>query len=156
MCTRSTSVATTEPLESRRLLSASLADGVLTIIGTNRADRIEIIRRDDDGQIRVQLNGAGTRFRYGDVTSIQINARGGHDFIEFGGHDGGMDFPANVTGGKGNATIHTGLGDDTVSGGNGHDRIQGDAGDDLISGGNGDDLLEGADGRDTLRGDAGN
>jgi Ca2+-binding RTX toxin-like protein len=156
MRTRSPSAATVESLESRRLLSVSLANGVLTIIGTNRGDRIEVIRRDDDGQIRVELNGTRTRYRFGDVTSINVSGRGGHDFIEYSGRDGGLYFPANVSGGKGNDTIHTGLGDDTVSGGNGHDRIQGDAGDDLINGGNGDDVIEGDEGEDTLRGDAGN
>ena len=152
----STCAAAIESLESRRLLSASLADGLLTIIGTNRADRIEIIRRDDDGQIRVVLNGTQTRFRFGDVNRIHVSGRGGHDFIEYGVRDGGLSFPANVSGGKGNDTIHTGHGDDTISGGNGHDRIEGEAGDDLISGGNGDDVIEGGDGSDTLHGDAGN
>jgi Ca2+-binding RTX toxin-like protein len=157
MCNRSTpAAATAETLESRRLLSALLANGVLTIVGTDRADRIEVMRRDDQGQIRVELNGTRTRFPLGDVTRVQVSGRGGHDLIEFSGRDGGVYFPANVSGGKGNDTIRTGLADDTVSGGNGHDRIEGDAGDDLISGGNGDDVIEGGDGNDTLRGDAGN
>jgi Ca2+-binding RTX toxin-like protein len=156
MRTRSPSVATAEPLESRRLLAVSVADGLLTIVGTNRSDRIEVIRRDDDGQIRVQLNATETRFPIGEISRVLINARGGNDFIEFSGRNGGISFPANLNGGKGNDTIHAGLADDTISGGNGHDRIEAYAGDDLISGGNGDDVIQGADGHDTLRGDAGN
>ena len=145
-----------ETLESRRLLAATLSEGTLTIIGTNRSDRIEVIRRADDVQIRVELNGAESRFRFFDVERIHISGGRGNDFIEFSGRDGGIYFPSNVSGGKGNDTIHTGLGDDTLSGGNGHDRIEGDSGEDLITGGNGDDSIQGDNGHDTLRGDAGN
>jgi len=156
MRSESRCAATIESLEPRRLLSTSLADGVLTIIGSNRGDRIEIIRRDDDGQIRVELNGTQTRVRFGEVNRIRVSGRGGHDFIEYSGRDGGLVFPADVSGGKGNDTIRTGHGHDTISGGNGHDRIEAGAGHDLISGGNGDDVIEGGDGNDTLHGEAGN
>ena len=145
-----------EPLESRRLLTATLNAGVLTIIGTNRSDHIEVIRRDDDGQVRVEINNAVARFRFGDVNRIHISGLGGHDFIEYSGRDGGLYFPSNVSGGKGNDTIGTGLGDDTISGGNGHDRIEANSGEDLIAGGNGNDFIEAGYGHDTLRGDAGN
>ena len=145
-----------ETLESRRLLAATLSNGTLTIIGTNRSDRIEVISRLDDGQVRVELNGTETRFRFGDINRIHISGGRGNDFIEFSGRDGGIFFPSNVSGGKGNDVIGTGLGDDTISGGTGHDRIEGDAGEDLIVGGNGNDVIRGGHGHDTLRGDAGN
>jgi Ca2+-binding RTX toxin-like protein len=145
-----------EDLEGRRLLSVSLSGGVLTVTGTAGADRIELQKRADDGELRVDDNGRETDFALSGVTKIVVLGGGGNDWIEYSGRDGGLAVPGSLDGGKGHDTIQGGLGNDTIIGGPGNDRMQGKAGNDHISGGNGTDYLEGAAGNDVLKGDAGN
>jgi len=145
-----------ENLEDRKLLSASLVNGILTVTGTSGADRIELQRRADKGQLKLELNGRETKFSLSSVKKIVVNALGGNDFIEYSGRDGGLATPGLLNGGDGNDTIEGGLGNDTLLGGNGNDRLQGKNGNDSLSGGAGNDFLEGGNGNDILTGDAGN
>jgi Ca2+-binding RTX toxin-like protein len=145
-----------ENLESRQLLSATLANGVLMVTGTSAADRIEVQKRADKGQLKLELNGRETKYTLSRVSRIVVNALGGNDFIEYSGRDGGLAVPGVLNGGDGNDTIQGGLGNDMIAGGNGNDRLQGKNGNDSISGGAGNDFIEGGNGNDGITGDAGN
>src|SRR5438105_2585123 len=68
-----------EQLESRQLLAASLAGGVLTVAGTNRADNIRVDRR--GGNIVVVVNHASRSFATTQVKSVVINAGDGNDHV---------------------------------------------------------------------------
>ena len=144
-----------ENLEPRQLLTVSLSNGVLTITGTNAADRIEVQRRADDGEVRVELNGQETEFPIGSVTRVVMNGLAGNDFLEYSGRDGGLNVPGVISGGAGNDSIGGGPANDTLIGGNGHDRIEGKSGNDRISGGKGNDSIQGGNGNDSLNGDTG-
>ena len=145
-----------EVLESRRLLSASLSGGVLTITGTEASDVLEVQLRSEDNELRVQDNGRETEFPLGSVQKIVINGLGGNDFIEYSGRDGGLAIPGELSGGNDSDTIQGGLGNDTITGGPGRDRIQGKEGDDLIAGNGSSDFIEGGEGNDTITGASGN
>ncbi|MEA2707504.1 MAG: hypothetical protein QOF78_105 [Phycisphaerales bacterium] len=146
-----------EPLEDRRLLSSvALSNGTLTITGNNTADRIEVQKRADKGQLKVEINGTEKSFTLASVKKIVINSLGGNDWIEYSGRDGGLAIPGLINGGDGNDSISGGLGNDSISGGNGNDRIQGKAGNDIISGNAQNDRIEGGDGNDIISGNGGN
>ena len=147
--------AAIENLEPRRLLAVTLDNGVLTVTGFNAADRIEIQRRADDGEVRVEHNGQEFDFPIGSVTRVVVNGRGGNDFIEYSGRDGGLNVPGVLNGGAGNDTIQGGDANDTLIGGNGHDFIEGKSGNDRIAGGKGNDIIQGGNGNDSLNGDQG-
>src|SRR4051812_45290251 len=73
-----------EPLESRRLMSISLADGVLTITGTSGNDKLFVIDPanwiDAGPNIFVNLNDTELReFAPADVKSVVIDLGGGND-----------------------------------------------------------------------------
>src|SRR3954470_3979171 len=113
-----------EPLEGRALLSSAvLSNGVLTITGNSTADRIEVQKRADKGQLQVELNGSERRYSLTSVKKIVINSLGGNDWVEFSGRDGGLKIASSINGGDGNDTLQGGLANDTINGGNGNDRI---------------------------------
>jgi Ca2+-binding RTX toxin-like protein len=145
-----------ESLETRSLMSVSLANGVLTVTGTGGADRIEIQKRAAKGAIQVELNGSERRFALSSVSKVQIFAKGGSDFVEYSGRDGGLSTRAFVDAGDGNDTVQTGAGNDSILGGGGRDYLQGKGGNDSISGGAFQDRIEGGDGNDSLFGGSGN
>src|SRR3954454_23876385 len=143
-----------ESLENRALLASvglNTSTGVLTITGNSTADRIEVQRRADKGQLKVESNGSEKSFSYSAVKKIVINANGGNDWVEFSSRDGGINIPSSINGGDGD-TLQGGLNKDTILGGNGNDRIQGKAGNDSLSGGAGNDFVEGGDGNDIIKG----
>jgi Ca2+-binding RTX toxin-like protein len=148
-----------ESLEGRALLASvglNTTTGVLTITGNSTADRIEVQRRADKGQLKVEVNGSEKTFKYSAVKKIVINASGGNDFVESSGRDGGVTIPMSINGGDGNDTLQGGLNKDTILGGSGNDRIQGKSGNDSLLGGSGNDFIEGGDGNDIIKGEAGN
>jgi len=132
--------------------------GVLTVNGSpgNVDDQIFI---DVDGGIRVQVNGSEERFPASSVTSINVLAGEGDDFIKVSTSVG---VPVTIDGGEGDdyiegadVTIIGGPGNDTLIGSDGDDSLDGGPGDDSIVGLGGDDTLIGGDGNDTLRGGTG-
>jgi len=133
-----------EFLENRRLLSASVANGVLTITGTDKADHINVVQR--GAAIIVHQVNSITRFAKKDhISSIVINALAGNDQIKVTSKLG-----ATIDGGDGKDLIIGGNGADILIGGNGNDRILGQAGNDSISGGAGKDALFGGAGDDFI------
>lgn len=141
-----------ECLESRRVLSADLADGVLTIVGTKKSDVIEVsvpTSGDHVGQLQVDVNGILSHFNPAEVSSLLIQGLSGNDQITVASD---IVVAAWISGGNGNDTINGGGGADTLLGENGKDVIHGGEGDDEIFGGNGNDQLFGDGGNDYLDG----
>lgn len=149
-----------EQLESRVLLSATLEDGLLSVVGTEGKDSILLGRRGD--AIVVRLGKMAYGFPASDVQQVELWALGGNDVIKLTN----LDKPANIDAGAGNDRVFGGKGDDAIFGGAGNDRIiagpghdllNGGAGKDILIGGAGNDLFYAADGeKDILKGGAGN
>ncbi|HYO09688.1 MAG TPA: hypothetical protein VER17_12010 [Tepidisphaeraceae bacterium] len=158
-----------EPLESRRLMDATLVDGLLTVTGTGGNDVIEIFgqRLGTPSQgitVIVQINGTTVaQHANGDVDRVRVDALGGNDHVSLRGgkFTGGasdrifLSHAAHVEGAAGNDTLIAGSGNDTIVGGSGSDLLLGGSGDDLIAGGTGRDRIKGEAGDDTLGGGGG-
>jgi Ca2+-binding RTX toxin-like protein len=159
-----------ESLESRTLLTVTLDNGLLTIIGTDAADLIQVNQNGAD--IEVELNALTTPFDANLVNRIRIEGLGEADAINVNvnrpttilggagndnilGSDGGSD---DVFGNTGADTFSGRGGDDkfTWNPGDGNDVINGDAGNDYAEGGLGNDAISGGADNDTLLGQHGN
>ena len=70
-----------EPLEDRRLFSATLLGTTLVIIGTEGSDTI-FIRQHDPGTIRVDDNGTARFFHDASVDRINVDVGGGPDNVQ--------------------------------------------------------------------------
>lgn len=155
-----------QPLEARKLLSAVVADGVLTVTGTAKNDKIAVVLSKDGETITVaeasgnrfrKKTSASTEFAAADVTSIVVNAGSGNDSVVLRGGKRGTPFSigATINGDAGNDNLTGAAGNDTINGGDGDDNLYGNAGTDLLNGGLGDDLLVGGAAIDTLNGNEG-
>lgn len=155
-----------QPLESRQLLSAVVADGVLTVTGTAKNDKISVSLSRDGETITVKeasgnrfkkKSSASTEFAAADVTSIVINAGAGNDSVALSGGKRKTPFAVSalINGEAGNDNLTGAAGNDTINGGDGDDNLYGNKGTDLLSGGAGDDLLVGGADIDTLNGNDG-
>lgn len=133
--------ASLESLESRRLLSVTLEQGVLTVTGTEVADQLAVGR--NQTMIVVNDNGTASQWNPTEVTSIVVNGLDGADQI------------AIMPGVFKPITINAGAGNDAVRGGPGREHILGGAGEDLLNGGGGGDLIEGGEDNDRIIGGAG-
>lgn len=129
-----------------------LHDGVLIVVGTDRAEKIQVVARGN--QLEIMINGKRReRIDLTAVESISIDAKGGNDTVELIGR---VYVPASIEGGAGNDRLVGGWGNDSISGGPGHDVIHAGRGDDWLAGGGGNDLIRGDIGNDTVLGGAGN
>ncbi|MBC8105610.1 MAG: hypothetical protein H7Z14_03390 [Anaerolineae bacterium] len=133
--------ASLESLESRRLLSVTLEQGVLTVTGTEQADQLAVGR--NQTMIVVNDNGTASQWNPAEVTSIVVNGLDGNDQIAI--------LPGVIK----PIAINAGLGNDAVQGGPGRERIFGGAGEDMLRGGGGGDLMEGGEDNDRIVGGAG-
>src|SRR4051812_48496134 len=149
-----------QALEDRRLLSASISNGVVSVYGGTGADTISITKTNTD--LVTKVNTVVKSFKLTAVTKIVINANGGNDKVTVATNItkpttiNGGDGADNISGGGGIDTIHGGAGNDIEKGNGGNDTETGDAGDDNLDGGDGSDNLQGNDGNDTETGGAGN
>jgi Ca2+-binding RTX toxin-like protein len=158
-----------ENLENRSMLSATLANGVLTVTGTAQKDSIHVVEAGKN--LKVSVNGVKpVTFAKTAVKSLVVNALAGNDVIELGrgvpaavinGGDGndrirGTDNADTIDAGAGNDWVSAGRGNDSVTGGDGNDVLVGGEGNDTIRGGNGNDFIDGDAGNDSIFGDAGN
>jgi Ca2+-binding RTX toxin-like protein len=166
-----------EPLESRTLMSASLEQGVLTIMGTGANDQITVgtssrnlervawrgrwrdVERASPRYIEVQVNGKVRRFPAGRVGRIVVDAGAGDDSVSLAGDTDLTDrlglrrsIQWRLAPVERDAEVHGGDGADHIVGGSRFNRLYGEGGDDRIIGG-GLATLDGGDGNDTL-GDA--
>jgi Ca2+-binding RTX toxin-like protein len=124
-----------ESLESRRMMSATLDGGVLTIVGRSVPDGIHV-----SGQtafVSVVENGQTKQFF--NVNLVVIKLKGGADTSNCSVVNNGL--AVRVIGGSGNDTIEGGTGNDTLLGGKGRDRLIGHDGTDVLKGGPGKDKV---------------
>jgi Ca2+-binding RTX toxin-like protein len=141
-----------EPLEAREVPTATLANGVLTVRGTDFADEITIdhIAGPGPGSVRVTENGRATDFPADRVFRVRVSGIGGDDYIA---HNIGS-LHAGLYGGAGDDVIYGDAGRDYLHGGAGSDTLHGWGGNDTLVGGDGNDKLYGEDGFDRLSGGA--
>ena len=134
-----------EPLEDRRLLSASVtlgSSGTLTITGTDSADKIRIsLESTDTTKLDVIVNGATSTFALSSVKAVSVNAGAGNDDVEVIELNGPVNIPMTMLGGAGNDTLVGGSGNDCLVGGAGNDVLAGEGGNDTLIGGLGTDRL---------------
>jgi hypothetical protein len=157
-----------EALENRSLLSisAGLADGVLSITGSDAAE--SVIVRQLNNRISVAgldtiYGGAGNDYLYGYAGNDTLRGELGNDRL-YGGvgndsliddSDGILPWNENLLYGEdGDGTLKGGWSREYLWGGNGNDTLYGYGGADLLFGGAGDDALYGGDGNDSLYGGA--
>lgn len=149
-----------EPLEARRVLTASIEDGILSIEGTAGDDTITITQNALGTIVVTGVDGVPDGTEFTGVTQVFVSLGRGDDTFETIGNlfSAPPSFPIGlaVFGGGGNDTIIGGNGDDRLRGGNNRDTIFGMGGDDIIKGKRGHDLLIGGEGDDRLVGNAGN
>ena len=161
-----------ESFEDRRLLSATLAGGELTITGTPNVDRVLVTTVRDrvhvvESTVTPGQNGARptvtttrTSFARADVQSVEANLGAGGDRMVVADHrffSRNRDpIDATLNGEAGNDYLVSGAGDDTLNGGEGNDVLIADGGNDTVNGQAGNDVLSGGGGNDTLNGDGGN
>ena len=139
-----------ESLENRRLLSVSLHNGTLNIIGTRtrNAVTVQIVKQD----LIVTENGVASRFDVSKVTGIHADLGAGNDYFSASQ----IAIPATVLGGAGNDVIQGTQNKDLLAGGRGNDNLAGNDGADTLIGGAGNDTLQGDDGADQFFGGKGN
>ena len=125
-----------ERLETRRLLSASISNRVLTVIGGAGNDGISLSRTGVDDVIAT-VNGARWQFDMDNFDSAVLSGVGGNDRI------------ANASGIE-NVSLDGGSGNDRLVDGNGDNTLIGVGGNDTLSPGTGDDFLTGGSGTDTV------
>ena len=161
-----------ESLESRRLLAATLQDGVLVVEGRPFSDDI-LIREEINAQsgekvVVVEIDSPGIElpathqeFPAKDVNAVLVRAGGGNDKVDMAiatyvvpalAGTGPLTKPSRVDAGPGNDSVYGGMGRDVVLGGTGDDLVLGFDGNDWIDGGRGKDTLRGGNGNDTLFG----
>jgi Ca2+-binding RTX toxin-like protein len=159
-----------ENLEDRRLLSATLVGKVLTITGSDNADRVSVLQvgtkvvvfevsiTPGTGDARPTVTSKRTVFNRSDVESISADLKGGNDLFLLGpsiSRGSTTPLAATVAGGAGNDVIRGGAGADNLDGGDGNDLVSAGAGNDTVTGGAGNDRLSGDSGDDTLDGGEG-
>jgi hypothetical protein len=137
------SVSTTTALVS----GASLSNGTLYVIGTNRDDHVSV-NKVGSGILRVHADflsdrGQNRDFSAAGIKQIVVLLGRGDDVATVSGD---ITTPTIMDGGSG---------DDTLTGGNGPNILIGGTGDDTLIGGNDRDILIGGFGRDRLVGNGG-
>jgi hypothetical protein len=140
-----------EELENRKLFSASLSAGVLTVNGSAGNDQIQVSMSYGPlfNIVNVTENGVTTgSFIASTVSSISVYGNAGNDTIAIGGGIGNT----NINGGVGDDALYGGNGNDYLFGGDGNDYASGGFGNDTIDGWYGNDYLVGGDGSDSLLG----
>src|SRR4051812_47814512 len=134
--------AVTELLERRRLFSATLNSGMLTVTGTEASNRITVaVDRRFINVIDVAVDSELHRFALGSFSYVNIDGLGGNDRILVDSSLDLLSLTTNINGGAGNDTITTGVGNDYILGGNGNDKITTGAGNDRVAGEAGNDSL---------------
>ena len=137
-------------LEDRTLPSVAVLGGVLTVVGENGDDRIELTS--SATTIEVNFNGTLSSFPLTEVHSFRVKSGRGDDIVQVAAN---VNLPGLIDGGGGNDALQAGMGSDTLRGGTGADVLEGGGGNDQLDGGKGVDFLSGATGTNTIAGGAG-
>ncbi|MEM0913813.1 MAG: G8 domain-containing protein [Planctomycetota bacterium] len=155
---------TVEPLEPRVLFSAALAEGVLSVTGTDSGDRIAVVAGLQPGEVSLQgVDGVDPGQTFQGVDRVVIGTGNGNDVIRVIGDPLSADndpLGFTVDAGNGNDKVFLAGGEDVVSAGNGKDvvktfggddRVWAGAGNDRVKTGDGDDVIKGGKGKDKLK-----
>jgi hypothetical protein len=132
--------------------SASVANGTLTITGSDGPDAVQIGLAVDPQTLLVELAPGTTALAFNRSTfnTISVSLGSGDDTFSVSTANGDFNDEAlTVDLGNGDDAATGGSGNDLLIGGNGADRILGGAGVDVTVGGNGDDFVDGGRGTDT-------
>jgi len=137
-----------------QVTEASLQNGVLTVKGTNAADRIALrLQAGQPGVLQVDVGDDGSAefsFARASIATIVVDAGNGDDSVRIDESNGafGGTIPTTINGGNGNDALVGGTGAGTLNGGNGGDTLAGGNGAEQLLGGNGDDSIDGNKGND--------
>ncbi len=143
--------AMVESLEKRQLLSVSFQDGILTVLGTDGADDINIRPSSRvASKLQVNVNGEHRLFEEAAVRAIYMDGYAGDDRVAIDSIGRRISIPCTLKGGPGNDTLGGGYAADLIDGGTGSDLVNGSEGDDTLVGGPGHDRLVGGAGNDTV------
>ncbi len=141
---------------------ASVADGVLTVTGTNRSDQIALrLAVGAPGTLEVDLDDDGSAdadFDRATFTTIVVRTGEGDDHFRVDQVNGAFaDEALSVEGGNGDDVLNGGDAVEFFSGGNGDDQVDGNRGNDTARLGRGDDSFrwDPGDGSDVVEGDRG-
>lgn len=157
---------TIESLEQRQMLSvasnpivadsATLRNGTLVVVGTDRADQIRLsLNALTNLSVDVTINSRVETFARSDIKNIRVYGLGGSDNIQMLEVVGTLDIGVWILGGNGNDTLAGASSNDTLVGAKGDDVILGYGGNDFIDGSIGNDRIIAGEGRDTIRGGLG-
>jgi Ca2+-binding RTX toxin-like protein len=125
--------AAIETLESRQLMSASMADASTLLVNCGNGNDVVSVTL-ARGTLYVSENGVLSRFSSTPVKTIHVVGNGGSDYLKV---SSGITIPAVLEGVTGNDTLIGGAGNDELHGGDGDDLLDGGAGADVFDGGNG-------------------
>jgi Ca2+-binding RTX toxin-like protein len=136
-----------------------LKDGVLSIEGTKRSDRIALrLQAGDPGVLQVDVGDDGSAdfdSAREDIARIELDAADGDDLVRIDETDGVFsDIPTTIDGGAGADNLAGGSGAELLLGGAGDDSIDGNRGNDVAFMGAGDDTFvwDPGDGSDVVEG----
>ena len=143
-----------------------LKEGLLTIEGTKRSDRLTLrLQAGDPGVLQLDVGDDGSAdydFARRDVARIELDAADGDDLVRIDERNGAFtDIATTIDGGAGADNLAGGSGAELLFGGDGNDSIDGNRGNDVAFMGGGDDtfvwdpgdgsdVVEGQDGADTM------
>jgi Ca2+-binding RTX toxin-like protein len=105
-----------EPLETRQLMSFTLVNGLLNVVGTALPDVITVAQA--NGKLNLTENGKLSSFNATSVKKLIIDALGGNDQIRA---DMSVTKPLSLRGNEGNDTLAGGARGDSFNGGAGTD-----------------------------------
>jgi len=143
-----------------------LKDGLLTIEGTKRSDKLALrLRAGEAGVLQLDLGDDGSadyEFARAEVARIELDAGAGDDLVRVDESNGAFsDIPTTIDGGAGADNLAGGSGAELLLGGDGNDSIDGNRGNDVAfmggdddtfvwDPGDGSDVVEGQNGSDTM------
>ncbi len=157
-----------ESLDARDLMAVGLANGVLSIQGTNVADHVKVSIDNRgtayayDDKVVVKVTTAGQAYQVHSLGRYKIEAgpnvpapywKAQIHTVSFRGYAGNDSFLNNTSIAS---TAFGGDGNDNLAGGSSNDRLYGEAGADTLIARQGDDHLTGGAGADLLHGGVGN
>ena len=140
--------------KSERFKAPTLENGLLTVEGTNAADRIALrLQAGQPGILEVDFGDDGSAefsFERTEIAKIVVEAGNGADAVRIDESNGVFadTIPTTVDGGNGNDRLVGGSGAGTLIGGNGDDALFGGNGNEMLLGGNGNDSIDGNKGND--------
>ena len=132
----------------------TLEKGLLTVEGTNAADRIALgLQAGQPGILQVDFGDDGSAefsFDRTQIAEIVVEAGNGGDAVRIDESNGVFadTIPTTIDGGNGNDRLVGGSGAGTLIGGNGDDALFGGNGNETLLGGNGKDSIDGNRGND--------